>query len=56
MNVEQRYCKECNLPVGKGIQKCDECKNKVRQKYKTYKRVANPKVKLITNEEELLLK
>jgi hypothetical protein len=56
MNVEQRYCKECNLPVGKGIQKCDECKNKVRQKYKSYKRVANPKVKLITIEEELLLK
>lgn len=54
--LEQRYCKECNLPVGKGIQKCDECKKKVRKKNNTNRRVANPKVKLITIEEELLLK
>ena len=55
MNVEQRYCKECNLPVGKGIQKCDDCKKKVRKKNNINRRVANPKIKLITIEEVSIL-
>ena len=55
LKSKQRYCKKCNLPVGKGKSTCDQCKKERKKKYNTYRRVQNPKIKLITNDEVSIL-
>ena len=55
LKPKQRYCKKCNLPVGKGKSTCDQCKKERKKKYNTYRRVQNPKLKQITNEEVSIL-
>jgi hypothetical protein len=55
LKSKQRYCKKCNLPVGKGKSTCDQCKKEIKKKYNINRRVQNPKIKLITNNEVSIL-
>ena len=55
MNVEQRYCKECNLPVGKGKHRCDPCnKEVIRIRKSLFNKNKRPLSNGFTREQETI--